>query len=76
MSTQNNIELFTEMCRKHDLTYSYSDDGKVYDAGKAQYQEIVEFAKNLPRHVAVKIWNESVEKKLIEYAWKDYKWSE
>lgn len=76
MSTLDNAVLFKEMCEKHDLTYTYSDDGKVYDAGKAQYAEIIEMSKTLPRWMAVQIWNEVVERKLIEYAWPEYKWSE
>ena len=59
---------FREMCRAHDLTYQYSDDGGVWRRGGASYARILAAAKELPREVAVRIWNEVVDTKLAEFA--------
>lgn len=71
----DNIQKFRELCASHDLTYTYSDDGKTYSRGDAQYKEIIELSKTMPRDVAVQIWNENVEKKIIQHSWNEFKWS-
>lgn len=73
-SIQDNVQKFRELCEAHDLTYTYSDDGSVYRRGEAQYKEILEFSKSIPRNLAVQVWNQTIEKKLREYDWDDYKW--
>jgi hypothetical protein len=67
-------QTFRDMCEKHDLTYTYSDDGRTYSKGEAEYKAIVEFSKKIPREMAVKIWNETVEKKMQSFVWDEYKW--
>jgi hypothetical protein len=67
-------EIFRNMCQAHDLSYVYSDDGKVYSNGEKQYKEIMEFSKKLPLDEAKTIWNEMVEKKVIKHCWGEYKW--
>lgn len=57
---------FRTMCERHDLTFEYSDDGRVWRAGQASLNEVKEAAKELPREVAVRIWNEVVDSKLAE----------
>lgn len=74
--TNDKLNQFRELCKNHDITYSYSDDGSVYNRGNAQYAEIVEMSKSIPREDAVRIWNEEVDKKFLyeqdraEYRWK------
>lgn len=62
---------FREMCEKHDLTYSYSDDNHVWRRGKASYDAIQTAAKNVPN--AEKIWNEVAKEKLGDN-WTIFKW--
>jgi hypothetical protein len=73
MSEQTQLDTFRKLCENHDLTYDYSDDNSVYRQGDAQYKEIVQFAKVIPRDEAVRIWNEVVMKKTRCPA--DYMWS-
>ena len=69
----NALEQFKELVSKHDLTYSYSDDYSVYQKGDEQYKAILKLSKELPKEVVVQIWNENVDKKLLnsrsEYYW-------
>ena len=58
------LDEFRKLCENHDLTYSYSDDNRYYEAGRRQYSEITSAAKKLPRADVVRIWNEVVDKKL------------
>lgn len=67
---------FRHMCQQHDLTYAYSDDRRSYKAGKDSYAKILSAAKELPRAVAVQIWNESVDKALGEGHRAQFYWSE
>lgn len=55
---------FEEMCRRHDLTYVYSDDGDVWRAGEKSLDAIIVAAADLPREDAVRIWNEIVDLKV------------
>lgn len=73
-----NAEEFRALCKAHDLTYSYSDDGRVYNRGRDERKAIEEAAKQLPRSVAVEIWNEVVREKILLgpngtdiYLWKE-----
>lgn len=56
---------FEAACKRHDLTYNYSDDGAVWRAGEAQYKAIKNMAEELPREVAVRIWNKVVDEKIL-----------
>lgn len=62
---------FKHACERHDLSFDYSDDGAVWRAGAAQYKAIEAMAAELPRDVAVKIWNENVDQKIME-PWRNY----
>lgn len=64
MSTVTEEE-FRNMCKSHDLTYSYSDDGNVWRRGEEAKAKIVAAAKHLDRETAVRIWNEVVDTKII-----------
>lgn len=59
-------DTFRAMCRGHDLTYSYSDDGRVWRRGEDSFRQIKTAAAQLPREVAVRIWNEVVDGKIAE----------
>lgn len=65
---------FREMCRRHDLTFDYSDDGSVWRRGCASWDAVTQAAKLLPRDVAVRIWNEIVDTKLVEDARESFYW--
>ena len=66
--------LFREMCKAHDLTYSYSDDSRAYRAGRLTYDWIEAAAKNLGRDKAVPIWNSVVDEKLKDGFRADFYW--
>lgn len=65
---------FYRLCKAHDLLYIYADDWRAYSAGKASFAAVEEAAKQLPRAVAVRIWNGVVEEKLVAEARDDYYW--
>lgn len=60
------LEDFELMVKEHDLTYSYSDDGRVWRKGEAERSAIVEFSNLLPRDKVVEIWNKWVDRKIGE----------
>ncbi len=64
MSTVTEEE-FRKLCQQHDLTYEYSDDGSVWRRGNETLAKVQAAAKQLDREVAVRIWNEVVDTKLI-----------
>jgi hypothetical protein len=70
----DNVKTFRELCEAHDMLYTWSDDGSVYRRGEAQYADIVKFSKTIPRNLAVQVWNQTVEKRLRQDMWEDYKW--
>lgn len=57
---------FYELCKRHDLTYAFADDGRVWRSGKKSLEVILEAAKKLPEDVAVRIWNQVVDEKIVE----------
>ena len=63
------------MVRCHDLGYSFSNDHNYWARGEAQLKAIQEAAKEIPREDAVRIWNENVDKKIIENARSTFYWS-
>lgn len=65
---------FRTLCRQHDLTYEYSDDHFVWQRGSESLAKIRAKAKELPREVAVRIWNEVVDTKLVEDARPMFHW--
>ena len=68
------LETFRQMCREHDLTYQYSDDGGVWSRGSASEARVRAAAKQLPREDAVRIWNEVVDEKLVPDARGSFYW--
>ena len=74
MSTAREDE-FRALCKAHDLTYEYSDDHSYWRRGNQTLSELTRFAKeHLEREVAVRIWNEVVDTKLVERARAQFYW--
>ena len=50
---------FSELCKKHDITYHYSDDHRIFRRGSAQYAQIMENWHNVDGgpEVATAVWN-------------------
>ena len=67
------LELFKEMCKAHDLTYSQSDDMRYYRAGKHTMELIEAASKSLGNGTATPIWNTVVDQKLT-YNREQYYW--
>lgn len=65
MSTVTEEE-FRKLCKNHDLTYEYSDDHRYWTKGNQTLAEVQAKAKELDREVAVRIWNEVVDQKIVE----------
>ena len=68
------IEEFRRMCQAHDLTYSYFDDGRVWQRGHDQLMTIRAAAKGLPPEEVARVWNEVVDSKLAEGARASFYW--
>ena len=71
--TPDEVE-FLRLCREHDLTYSYSDDYRYYEAGERQYRRIRKFAERLDNHRVAEIWNAVADEKLQPRLCKDFYW--
>lgn len=73
------LDDFKKLVEAHDLTYSFSDDHRVWASGQASWEAIDEAAKGLlPRDVA-KIWNDKVKKVLGDdpiYMMTEQQWKE
>lgn len=77
MSEASEIETlddFENACARHDLTYSYSDDGRWYRAGLASEDRIQKAAKNFPREDVERIWNAMVDRKVVEDVRPQFYW--
>jgi len=68
------IAMFDELCKVHDLTYSYSDDPSAWQKGHDHHTKIMELCKDIPHYEAVKIWNKYVFEKLSEDYVEEYLW--
>jgi hypothetical protein len=68
------IQQFNELCRVHDITYSYSDDHQAWQKGRDHHAKIMELSKEIPNNEAVKIWNKYVFEKLSEHVVEEYLW--
>lgn len=68
------LEDFERACVAHDLTYSYSDDGRWWRAGCESHDRIKEAAKRFPREDVERIWNAVVDTKVIECAREQFYW--
>jgi len=60
------LEKFKELVNAHDLTYSYSDDFRVWARGQDSWAAINEAAKGLDPKECCAIWNAKVRKELGE----------
>lgn len=58
-------EEFRQMCAAHDLTFNYSDDSNAYRRGRAELDKIHAARCELGDEIAIPIWNEEVNKKLL-----------
>lgn len=67
---------FEEMCRRFDLTYTYSDDHRAYERGRKQYQELLTARRQLGDTLAVPIYNKVVSEKLTESFAPQFFWKE
>ena len=64
---------FDKLVRLHDLTYRFSDDGRVYARGTKAFNEILKKAKEIGSP-AVEIWNKYVDKKMIGRCRETFYW--
>lgn len=69
------LEELQKMMLHHDFTYDYSDDYEVWKRGFNNLKAIEFEARNHPREVVVKMWNEIVDMKVIKEVAKDFYWS-
>lgn len=67
-------EEFRNMCQRHDLTYDFSDDHRVWMNGQKEFDRIKAIAKELPRETAVRIWNEVVDTKIVPECRTQFYW--
>lgn len=67
-------EEFRKLCMAHDITYEYSDDHRAWSKGSQEYREIHAAAAVLGADVAKPIWNECVDKKIIEGHREQFYW--
>jgi len=54
-------EYFTQLVKRHDITYNYSDDHNVWRKGQQQRDLIHSYAMKLDRKVATDIWNKNID---------------
>ena len=62
------LEDFERACERHDLTYSYSDDGRWWRAGCESHDRIKKAAAQFSREDVERIWNAVVDTKVVESA--------
>lgn len=66
---------FVKMVANHDLTYDYSDDGRVWRAGQASYDRIKGAAPKFDRAFVVEVWNAMVDTQVIESSRQQFYWN-
>ena len=59
-------EEFVTMVEKHDLSFEYSDDYRVWRDGSSSLKKIKEAAKQFPREFVVKTWNNMCRKQSLQ----------
>jgi hypothetical protein len=67
---------FEQMVDRHDLTYSYSDDGEWWRRGHAQFDAIIAAARELPIEDVKRIWNAKCDTCLTSSAAPDFYWKD
>ena len=65
---------FAKLVLNHDLTYDFSDDGRVYRAGEACYQKIKSESTKFDRGFVVEVWNACVDRKIVERSRSSFYW--
>jgi hypothetical protein len=55
---------FKKLCEAHDMTYEFSDDGRVWRRGAEEWSAIKAAAQGIPRADACRIWNATVDKRI------------
>jgi hypothetical protein len=75
MTEAEKITEFSRLVRAHDITYSYSDDIRVWRKGDAEWHAIAALLQEIPRAMAVRIWNNEVTRRFGERG-KEYFWRE
>lgn len=70
----NTLEDFERACVSHDLTYSYSDDGRWWRAGCESHDRIKKAAEKFDRADVERIWNAVVDTKVIPEAAEQFYW--
>ena len=68
------LEDFERACERHDLTYSYSDDGDFWRAGLDSHVRIKKAAEKFPREDVERIWNAVVDTKVTEAVRSQFYW--
>ncbi len=68
------LEEFEIACKAHDLTYSYSDDGRWWRAGLASHERIRKAAEQFLREDVERVWNAVVDTKVIPEAASQFYW--
>lgn len=69
------LDQFAALVETHDLTYQYSDDHRAWERGQDEYDRIKHAAKRFSREDVVRIWNASVDRKLIPEARAEFYWN-
>ena len=75
------LEAFKKLVDRHDLTYSYSDDGNAWRRGDASMKAIRDMKLALIKEdpaneeKCIKIWNDAVDKKIAASSREDWYWS-
>jgi hypothetical protein len=77
--SQPTIYMFKALVAKHDLTYAYSDDARMYRAGFASINDIYKMAKlleqkGIKKDRLNKIWNDNVNKQMAGPYAKEFHW--
>ena len=65
---------FVALVNDHDLTYDFSEDGRVWRAGQASYQKIKSEAVKFDRAFVVEVWNASVDHKIVPSSREMFYW--
>ena len=68
------FEEFTQLVNRHDLTYMYSDDNRVWKKGKEEREVIEKEAKNFPIEDVKRVWIEAADRKVSEPHNKNFYW--
>lgn len=70
------LAAFEQMVERHDLTYSYSDDGESWRRGQAQFDAIIAAARHLPIDDVKRIWKAKCDSCLVAGAAPNFYWND